>query len=114
MIDIPLEPEHISIYLIGHRREVLGATRIPLRQCREIRTETNRMVGWFVKQVTCAVIQNGILVAILSVLPDGQQLTTPVGDLGIKAGQVQIGQLMEVEDFRILHPQATAVVVGSA
>lgn len=114
VIDIPLEPEYVSIYMIGQKREILGATRIPLRECREVRTETGKMVGWYVAPLKCAVIQNGILVAILSVLPDGQQLVVPVSDLGIKAGRVQIGQLMEIEDLRLLHPQATAVVVGSA
>lgn len=114
MIDLPNDPEHITVYLVQDDVTVLGAARVPLRACRAIHTEKHEIVGWYIARITCAVIKNGVLVGVLYILPDGQRVTCPVEDIGIRRGSVQIGQLLEVEDVRLIHPLARSIHIRSA
>lgn len=104
----------ITIYLLSSfaRADVpLGGTVVPLRQCRAIETELHRVVGWYIEETRIAILRSGLLVGLCFILPDGERLMVPCSDVGIKAGTVQIGQLLTLEHLRLIHPATKPLII---
>lgn len=112
---LPSDPGHITIYLLSSlvdRSVPVGVTQVPLRSCREIYTEAGQLVGWYIRQTSIAIIRSGALVGLLFMLPNNEPLLCSCQDFGIRAGLVQIGQLVTLEDLRLLHTRAKPLVVA--
>lgn len=110
-IPIGLPATHLHIHMIDTHGLVLGWTAVPLRACREIRTETGRMCGWYVKEVRMWVTHGGDLTGLLFILPDGQRVVCGCADVGLSRGLVAVGQVCTLEEIRVVHPMSRKVVV---
>jgi hypothetical protein len=114
MLNLPGDANHITIYVLsGANEPPIGATRVPLRQAREIQTETGRLVGWYIEHTAVAIIRTGLLIGFVFVLPNNEPLTIPCEQIGVKRGGVQIGQLILIDQLRLIHPTAQRIVLGA-
>jgi hypothetical protein len=113
MSDLTRNPEHITLFMVSADLDVLGATAVPLRQCRAIKTETDRIVGWYIERSFISVTRNGVVAGFLALLPDGERVIAPISDIGVQPGRIEIGQIMELEELRLVHPQARAPIIRS-
>jgi hypothetical protein len=106
------DPGYITIYLITSDGQMIGGTRMPLRGAREIRTETNVLVGWYVEYAAIAVQRRARAVGLRFMLPDGQSVVCQLEDVGLEPTDVELGHLVRLFNLRVIHPQSRPYALG--